>query len=468
METFTIDVNQSFVGELPDIKVRKPVGLTSSNRGSSSYFDGFRRKRLPDDTTLVREYKRVAYTCANLNAGSVVRTPLKLYMKSTGNEKSLLRNGIETKSISSEQKQYLQNQPYLQKTLRSFVDIEEVVVHPILNILEKANSDFNLNGQRLFELTQLYQEVTGVAYWLVENDPIFNIPMNIWILPTQYVSPVKETKTAKTVDYYKYSPPGVSTEIRYNPIDIIPFRMPSLLDPYLDGLGPLEASFDANEVSNKLLSLEDGLLENEARPDAILGPKSAESALGADEAARYEKEYKQRFGRGRQGGVWVVQDDIQLTPLQFPPRDLARLEIHKWSKNDISNTFQVPYALIADSSHNRQQLEAAEAQHAKYGIKPRIDRNGCILNDLFVTRYDTTGRLFLAYDDPVPENNQDKLQENVQLGMNGFITPNEVRKNYNYPPDADAMSDKLRPINVSPEVMRQSSRDSGKDKVNKE
>jgi HK97 family phage portal protein len=438
-------------------KATAPKGLNT--QVTQSYYDAFRRKYTPTGHTLVREYKRVAFACANLNAAAVCDTPLKLYVKSGKSDKPTI---LETKAISNKKIDYLSNVPYLEKTLRSFVNIEEVVTHPALNVLEKANSSRHLNGQRLFELSQLYQDITGKTYWLIERD-MFGLPENIWILPSQFVTPQKtDTRTRKIVDYYEYSPPGIAEPKKYKPEDIIVFLMPSLMNPYVEGYGCLQAAFEANEVNNKLLSHEDALLENEGRPDAIISPKNTENAFSPDTARRYEREWKFKFTRGRSGGVWVPDDPVDFTPVTFPPRDIARFEIGKWSKNDLANAFSVPYALIADASHNRQQLEAAAMQHAKYATKPRCNRNAAVLNDLFISDYDDSGRLFLAYDDPVPETKEEKLNENIQLGMNGFKTPNEVRLEYNLPPHPDGND--LRPINVSPDMMRENTRESGGDK----
>jgi len=441
---------------------RRPI-VSSGVGNITSYYDGFQRKYVPDNGRLIQEYKRTIFTCANLNANAVANAALKLYMKKSADsaEKSLLQCGIHTKKLTTKAIDKLVNRPELSKTLRSFVDIEEVVIHPALTLLSKVNNTPFLNGWELCIYTQLYQDITGVAYWLIERDPLFNTPLNIWLLPSQYVEPsveIENPNRRKIIDYYSYFPPGVAKEIKYRPEDLIIFKMPSLQNPYVEGVGFLEAAFESNEIDSKLVSLEHGLLHNEGRPDLLVSPKG-ESAFGPDEARRFEKEYQLRFGKGRQGGIWVMEDDVSVTPINIPARDLARLEINKWSKNDIANAAQVPFALIADASHNRQQLEAAEIQHARHGVKPRTNKNAATLNDQFLSLYDDTGSLFFAHDDPVPEDKTAKLQENIQLGMNGFKTPNEIREEYNLPPIEGG--DELRAINVSPEIMRQNERDSG-------
>ncbi len=421
---------------------------------TASYYDAFRRRIIPSDTRLVEEYKRTIFTCANLNADGVVATPLRLYVKTSPGEKQTV---LRTKALTTQKIDYLSSKAHLQKTLRSFVNVEEVVEHPALTLLERANTSRHLNGQRLKELIELFRDITGKTYILIEADP-FGLPRNLWVLPTQWVTPRKDRSknSNKLIDYYEFRPPGIGEEIRYKPEDIITFLNPSLTDPYVDGISALQASFESNEVNKKLLSHEDALLLNEARPEIVISPKDTESAFSADTARRYEREWRMKFGFGRSGGAWVPDDPVTITPVTIPPRDLARLEINKWSKNDVANAFQVPFALVADASHNRQQLEAAELQHAKHAILPRCNRNACVWNDLFLSMWDDSGRLFFAYDDPIPENREEKLQENVQLKSNGIITANEVRDNYGYAPHPSAEADDLQPMNVPGEAAKES------------
>jgi HK97 family phage portal protein len=425
------------------------------------YYDAFRRRITPSLAVLVRDYKRTAYTCANLNSAKVVGTPLKLYLRLDRTKRNtVLEKGIHTKGVSSIKKDWLQEQPYLQKALRSFVDVEEVVVHPVLDFLDKANETPHLNGVELKEFIQLYQEVTGICYVLITND-VLGRPKSAWILPSQWVTPRKtDDKTKSIVDFYEFNVPGGSESKKYNPKDVIVFKMASLIDPYVDGLSPLQAAFESNEVNNRLLTHESSLLENEGRPDVILTHADDDAGgFGAAEAKLLETEYRMKFTKGRGGGVWVPTDPVKMLPVNFPPRDLARLEINKWSKNDLANAFQIPYALISDASHNRQQLEAAEVQHAKYGIRRRLNRNACGLNDQLLTRYDNTGRLFLAYDDPVPEDEEKKQKKIVAYVSNGIWSANEGRNvDGTYGPHNDPKADELQAMNVPGEVARDTER----------
>ena len=111
------------MGRSVTLKKRHPSSI-SAPVTHRSYYDGFRRKITPSDTVLVREYKRTVYACANLNAGLVSSTPLKLYLKTDNSSgKTILRRGIETRNIATNEKDRISSLPHLQKTLRSFVNI---------------------------------------------------------------------------------------------------------------------------------------------------------------------------------------------------------------------------------------------------------------------------------------------------------------------------------------------------------
>jgi len=449
---FSIDTDQISGQPVEFVPVRKAHAPTrgfgrTGREPVTSYYDGFRRRFLPGSTSLIQEYKRTIYTCANLNAQACISTSLRLFIKTESrskSSKSLLRLGKETKAITRKEKDRLASQSHLNKTLRSFQDIEEVVSHPILTLLDKANFSQHLNGYKLQELLYLYMDITGQAYLLVESN-IFNLPVQLWILPSQNVFPRKHEGSSNIVDFYEYiDGSGQDPPPRYQPEEIIPFTLADLRKPYVEGMSFVEAAYEANKAHNQLLTLEAGLLENEGRPELVVIPDD-DAGFGEEEASRFEDEWRARFNRGKQGGIFVSPEKIKIEPVQVPLRDLARMEISKWTKNDIANASSVPFALISDASHNRQQLEAAEIQHAKHAVIPRHRRVSCVYNDQLLSRYDPTGRLFLAYDDPIPEDRAVKLQEHTQLVMNRIETPNEARQAYNLPPIAGG--DVLQSIN---------------------
>jgi len=436
-----------------ELKGLNPNELASMSRESGGYLDIWQTKKAPNDFDLVKEYKRIAFACSNLNSNAVSKIPIRLYVKTGKNDK---KARCSTRKLTIKEIDNLQKSSYLRKQLREFLNVEEVVDHKILDLLDKVNNFPGCTGNWLRVITQLYQEIVGKAYWYVV-DNFLGVPEQLWIIPSQHITPFRNQDSKNLIDYYKFNSGGMN-EKRYSIEEIIPFLMPNLKNPYVDGLSPLTAAFEANSVSNKLIAHEDGFLSNEARPDAIITP-TKENPLGKDEARRIELSINKKFSRGNTGRVWVSEEELQFKPINYPPRDLARLEIHKWGKTEIANAYDTPLALLESVNINRATLEGAREQHALNCVKPRLERFVSTLNEDLLPRFDTSGRLFLAYDNPVLEISELKLQENIQLLMNGAKTPNEVREDYKLPPLSGG--DELRPINVSPDLVRQSERDSG-------
>ena len=70
-----------------------------------------------------------------------------------------------------------------------------------MTLLQNVNPIYN--SFDLFELTQVYLEVHGKAFWYVHKN-LLGVPDEIWILPTQNVMPKRQPGSGKPIDYYEY------------------------------------------------------------------------------------------------------------------------------------------------------------------------------------------------------------------------------------------------------------------------
>lgn len=420
-------------------------------RLSGSYNNSSRE--LITDYKLIEHYKRFAYACAQINAGAMSRVKLGLYVKSTSGDN---KPRVKTAPVSQDKYAHIVEKFNLNK---SYIrDLQEVTEHPVLELLTRANDSPFINGYQLKNWTFLYLEITGRCYWLKENG-LFGQPLNLWVLPSQYVYPYRDVGSKDLITYYRYYGEGI--QHNYQPEEIIQFLIPNLINPYVWGAGGLEAGFDASAVSNKLISHQTSFFDNEARPDFILSPKDAENTIGKDEADRWEKEFLTKFGRGRSGKVFVPTEAVTLQPISWPPKDLADLQISTEAKHEICNTMGTPVVLLEGDKANKQVLDGALSQHATLTVAPRLDLIQSILNDVLLPMYDTSGRLMLCFDNCIPEDATAKLAEVVQLKANGITTPNEARDRYNYPPIAGGDVRETQNVAGSGGKERQGARDSG-------
>src|SRR3990167_10523196 len=161
----------------------------------------------------VEDYKSWVYACANKNATSVAKCQLCLYKKSYDNRK--------------------ENE-----------ELVKITEHPFLDLIKSVNP-FS-NRFELLTLTQIFQELTGNAYWYLPKNAL-GIPERIWVIPSHWVRIVPSE--TKFVAGYVVQVPGKGHVIPYEEDEIIHFKFPSPLDLFY-GVGPLYAAkfgVDLNE-----------------------------------------------------------------------------------------------------------------------------------------------------------------------------------------------------------------------------
>jgi HK97 family phage portal protein len=296
--------------------------------------------------------------------------------------------------------------------------VEEVVEHPLLTLLRQVNPIHNAFD--LWELTALYQEVHGSAYWHLRFDAL-GVPEEIWVLPSQSVTPRREPDSPRVVDEYVYRAGG--QEQRFAPREVIQFRYPDPRDPYTSGLGPLRACFEQVALLADFAAMRKAIYDNHAIPAAVITPSEP---LGKEERARLEAQWNQKFRRGGAGRVLIGDSGLKIELLTRSLGDLAALADMRMTKEDICNAFGIPLAFLT-SDTNLANLQAAEHQHLAKTIAPRLRRRDEKLNEQLVPLFDPTGRLFVASDDPVPANRELRLRQDELDLRHGVRTVNELR-----------------------------------------
>lgn len=387
-----------------------PVGVPS---GGGGYTDFYQRYRRPTDQKLLDEYQRTAFACARINANAVSATPLKVYVQTNARQ---LRPRCLTRRLSRGEQKALRGRAGLEHRLAKAMEIEEVLDHPLIDLLDRVNPF--MNRVSLMQLTDLYQEILGNAYWLVVVDAL-GVPTELWPLLPQHMR-LKRSKTT-VIDHYLYG--QGPTPQRYEPEEMIHFRFPNLRDPYGEGMPPLLAAFEDVQADGKQIAQDNAMLDNRARPDAVISP---DEPMGPKEAERLERNLRRKFSKGGTGGVLVAESVMKVTPLTFPPKQLESVARRKLSKVQIANVFDVPMSLLETENVNRANAEAGHYQHALMSVRPRCKMIEGTINEDLCPRFDE--RLFVAFDDPVPENReQRRLDHEMQL-KNGVQTINEVRQ----------------------------------------
>lgn len=381
---------------------------------SGQFLDRYRRLREPSAGELLSELKNTAWACASINAQVCADYPPRLFVKTTAGQAP---PKCRTKALAPGHPLLVHHQ--------GRAAVEEVLEHPLLTLLRNVNPVHNAFD--LWELTQLYLETHGSAYWLLESG-VFGVPEQIWILPAHLVTPRRAPGSQNLVDTYEYR--GAAGLARYTPDEIICFRLPNPRDPYLSGLSPLRACFEQVTLASNYNAMRHAVYDNTGIPSVVISP---DEVVGEEERLRLEEQWAQKFRKGGTGRALVAESKMDVKILSHSMGDLAALSEAKATKEDIANAFHIPIPYLSGDT-NLANLQAADQFHMKVCIRPRLKRRDEKLNEQLIPLFDPSGRLFLASEDPTTES-KTELRQQQELDLRLQVRSiNEVRQERGLPP----------------------------------
>jgi hypothetical protein len=100
----------------------------------------------------------------------------------------------------------------------------------------------------------------------------------------------------------------------------------------------------------------------------------------------------------------------------------------------MANAFDIPISTISTENVNKANAQAGNEQYARRAIMPRLRRIEDRLNRDLIPFYNEP-RIFCAFDNAVPEDQEFELKRSLELGKGGVATRNEVRAMQGLPPD---------------------------------
>ena len=376
------------------------------------FLDDFKSKRAPTPIELVNAFKAIAYVCAMLNARAVARTPLRLYaVQRRGAE----RLRADNRRITRARHDRLRELAYVRKMAQTGDEIREIPDSPFLDALANPNPHFDRN--LMIQYLCLCMDIVGKFYvFPTRPDPSY-APSELWPLHAQYVMPVKGASAGDLLAGYSY----LGQSFRFD--EVVTGRSISLRDPYLSGYAPMQAVFEQAGLANYYTAVVESTLKNMPRPSGMLIPKDMLSASDQNRQ-RTQVEVNQNFGVGRQGTVYVTNGAYDWVNVEPAPADLAALEVNKHERVLIANAFDVPIGMLDTESSNRAVAEASQYQHQLNGVAPRCEAIGSAFTHGLCRPVDD--RTFLAFDDPVRDDEERRAKVIDMAVKNGTKTINQV------------------------------------------
>lgn len=392
-------------------------GRSERNSSMPQYFGAWKYGQEHIDTkdknALLDAYRSWAFICIKRNNTAFAQTPLKLYVAKT--RKGTKTFGI-TRPITSQKRKYLESLSTITnlECVRKAVDIEEVTDHRFLDLMKNVNPF--MNAFRLLEITNMHQDLTGDAYWFLRTDRL-GLPAEIWIMPPEKMTIVPDKE--KFISHY-FHKIGFEQK-RYEIADVVHFLYPHPKDPYY-GLSPLGAVADMYNINQSMNKWENAIYTNNCRPEGFF---STEGELSDDEFKRTQKELNEVYaGIVNTGKSGLLTHGMKYEKLNWPPRELGFLRGREWTKKEIEAAFDQPAGLF-DKDATYANSKAARYVWMKFGISPRHRRWEQKANEQILPLYDE--KLFVAFDNCVPEDEEFLLKERVEHVKNGITLVNEER-----------------------------------------
>ena len=185
-----------------------PYALTGPQWSGTRFVDAFKRQPQPDAQRDHGGAEEHRLDLCQHQRRRLHSFPPRLYVTTRRGQTA---PKCLTKSLPAAEERRLRTTPHLAVHTRSVDQLLEVTDHPLLTLLQQVNPVHNAFD--LWELTTLYQEVHGRAYWYLDIGPL-GMPSTIWMLPAQNVTPVRGPDSPNLVDYYLYRTASASSGSR--------------------------------------------------------------------------------------------------------------------------------------------------------------------------------------------------------------------------------------------------------------
>lgn len=270
--------------------------------------------------------------------------------------------------------------------------------HPALDLWNTPNPFYSRHD--LVETSTQHLKLTGEAYWVIGRDPRFNIPLELWPVRPDRMSPVPHPTEFLTGWVYR-APGGEQVPLGVD--DVIQIKTPNPMDPYR-GMGPVQALLADLDSVRYSAEWNRRFFLNDATPGGII-----ESDVQLT-PARF-RELRDRWSeqhKGVQNAHRVaILEQAHWKDRQFTMRDMQFVELRNVGRDVILEAFRVHKTIVGRSDDvNRANAVAAMDQMADGNIDPTLSRYQGALNTRLLPMYGTPVVASFEYESAVKGDGQ--------------------------------------------------------------
>jgi HK97 family phage portal protein len=292
-------------------------------------------------------------------------------------------------------------------------DINEVKEHPVLETIYRPNS-YMTKGEFIF-LLQVYKNLTGESPIRIKNlKQSVNMPLELWpIDPTTFAPKVGKTSDGfEMVTGYTIvnNDQGKQTKINLEPQEVIYLKNMNPRNIWR-GMGTVEAAQNSIDTMHYSEAYNLNFFKNSAIPFTVL---YTDQKLSTETINRLKDSWNTNYrGVNNSYKTAILEAGLKVERLQSSAKDMDFLEQQRFIRDKLMAMFKTTkIALGITEDVNRANAEASEYVFMKNCIRPKMQQICDSFNEYLLPIFDKQGKLFLDFDDPVPENRELKLLEN--------------------------------------------------------
>lgn len=413
--------------------IEQDFATTVRNYNNSSSFNDYDRGNYVDISDKMNGYQ---YIAADIVAKTCASQKIRLYAKRpTGNSRNHAgKKEIMVKNVPVRgyRKSYLMGETELShddiryKTLSAEESIVEILDHPSIDILRDINPYSN-QWEFLYTLTMAMQ-FYGNSYF--EKIRFTNGDIaELWYAPPQIMKIIQGKTFENFISHYEWGECYGTPKIIQRE-DMLDFKMPGIGDSQVYGTSKIQVAWKYINLIDSSLAFQKSITDNTGRPDIMLIAENAGAT--AEDLIRLENKWNDRFyGPEQAGKMSTIPGKVKVEVL---PRSEFNFDNDTSLVRAIARGFGLPEYKVLPSSAIKANDSTQEKDFMKETIDSYLTLIEEVLNQNYLSEWDSSGDLFFAFDPVIKEDLNFKLDKQVKLSDAGLLTYNEAREQDGLPP----------------------------------
>jgi HK97 family phage portal protein len=178
------------------------------------------------------------------------------------------------------------------------------------------------------------------------------------------------------------------------------------------------------------------MLLNNAVPGGVI---TTEQILNEQQINMYRSQWNELYkGSENANKVAIMPKGMGFQSVQQSNQEMQFIEGMHLNRDEILANFGVGLEILGKTeSQTRANADTAVYVFMRFGVLPFIEKFVDTLNNDYLPAFPGTEDLEFVFDDPVPENTEEKRLNATTLFAIGAVTPNEVRKQFGLEPLPD-------------------------------